>query len=235
MPWYQDQNGELVYQLSCYTKEDLPTWNEIYRVFYKRKITEYFPGVDTDEDPYWKLPLNMVIIAMMANQFNKMLVEDDKMESLINYLHEKFEGAKRITHVYWILFQNMEEEVTNTATALTDIAACSRAMLPTILTEYEGKQYPVIYELPQPDGKENPFIVNDHPRTNVKLMDGTLMLIPVYATEDDKAIDVPYDDYLQACMDFMIAPMREYFEGDKVGWKTEAVETPDDEDSDVDA
>ena len=76
MPWIEE-NGNAIYKASPFTKDTLPTWNEIYHEFYKKKITKYLTDKDTELDKYYQVPRNKVLVAFMCNQLNKMIFESD--------------------------------------------------------------------------------------------------------------------------------------------------------------
>ena len=76
MPWVEE-NGNHFYKASPFIKEALPTWDEIYNEFYKKKITKYLEGKDTELDHYYQVPRNKILVAFMCNQLNKMLFESD--------------------------------------------------------------------------------------------------------------------------------------------------------------
>ena len=76
MPWIEE-NGNAIYKASPFTKDALPTWNEIYHEFYKKKITKYLRDKDTELDKYYQVPRNKILVAFMCNQLNKMIFESD--------------------------------------------------------------------------------------------------------------------------------------------------------------
>ena len=78
MPWMVDKNGEEYYKASMYVKEELPTWNEVYNVWYKQKMFTFDSEKDSKPiDPYWKIPVKKYLLATVCNQFNKMIFEDN--------------------------------------------------------------------------------------------------------------------------------------------------------------
>lgn len=81
MPWVEE-NGNAIYKASPFIKEALPTWDEIYNEFYKKKIIKYLIGEDDAElNPYYQLPKNKVLIAFMCNQLNKLIYESDRSDT----------------------------------------------------------------------------------------------------------------------------------------------------------
>jgi len=62
--------------ISIYSKDELPTWDEMYQ-FYKKNIFDMFiNSTDNEIDPYWKYPRELILLALVCNQFNKMIFED---------------------------------------------------------------------------------------------------------------------------------------------------------------
>ena len=75
---------------SIYVKEDLPTWSEVYYEFYKNKTFSFDHEDDNqlnDIDKYWKIPRRKVLLATVANQFNKMLYEDGYSDKFMTFLN----------------------------------------------------------------------------------------------------------------------------------------------------
>ncbi len=91
MPWIKDENGEDKYIASRYTKEELPTWNEVYNKWYKGcsgDLYQFKPNRDVERDTYWKIQKKLFLLAIVCNQFNKMMYED----GYINKINDLFEG-----------------------------------------------------------------------------------------------------------------------------------------------
>ena len=85
MPWIVNNNDEREYKPSLYTKEELPTWAEMYYEFYQKKL---YHTIKNDEiDPYWNIPRSLVLLSICCNELNKMLYEDGKRNDIL----EKFE------------------------------------------------------------------------------------------------------------------------------------------------
>lgn len=99
MPWIKDENGEDKYIASRYAKEELPTWNEVYNEWYKgysKDLYMFKPNRDIERDTYWKIPKKLFLLAVVCNQFNKMMYEDgyiDKISNLFenDYINIRFE------------------------------------------------------------------------------------------------------------------------------------------------
>lgn len=210
MPWRTDENGNDVFVLSTYAKEELPTWNEIYEVWYKDKMFHYDPDDPNDQEPdvYWKIPRKQYLIAVICNQFNKMLYEDGKMDALKQLLFD--EGIVPTDHqiedISFIAENGIDEN------------------LPRFLKNHnigDPNKLPPIYVFPMPDGSRNPFIINNHPRIDITTVPGLIGVQPVISSTfngDDGAYKLTDDQY-DTIIDFMVRPMMMYFEGDCVGWK----------------
>lgn len=89
MPWITDENGEIKYTLSIYTKEELPTWSEMYNDFWLKEIFSFNEKSDQTPDRYWKIPHNKYILAIACNQLNKMVYEDKFDISKVSELFDR--------------------------------------------------------------------------------------------------------------------------------------------------
>lgn len=231
MPWTKSENGEDEYKVSLYAKEELPTWDEMYSDFYKKEIFGYNED-DTELDPYWKIKRKMVQISMFCNQLNKMVFED----KMLGEIDPKMRDIRFIIYGYQIdvksnnWFNPYKSHIE--MEKWTDKHFCGKSTPPPI------------YAIHNPNGKENPFITNDHPRIYLQDEDingigsqiefvtshtigGTLYVesIPLslyknryHPDKDIGRIDKEISHYL----DILMKPIIEYFEGgDKPGWKDE--------------
>lgn len=116
-------------KISNYVKEELPTWNEVYSEFYKKKL---YLKENMDNynkiDQYYRLPKSEIIVALVCNQFNKMITEDKS-----SIYHIFFNDWRFI-----LIDDNHDKE------------------------NYSDEEYElfrnVIYTIPHPTGKINPFI-----------------------------------------------------------------------------
>ena len=63
-------------ELSLYCKDELPTWEELYN-FYLKGIYDYDYSRDTEIDPYWKRPAQLMQLMWFCNQLNKFCLEGD--------------------------------------------------------------------------------------------------------------------------------------------------------------
>lgn len=230
MPWDKDENGYPVYKVSIYTKEELPTWNEMYNEFYKGEVIFYDPNDPNHQiaDLYWKIPHRKYLVSVICNQFNKMIFEDgfkDRLFEMVgNQIHAKICDIRFICDGKSILtkpdlyYDEYIEKLVSVYNVNNDEVA------------------PPIYTIPMPNGQPNPFIVFNNKRVNINEIHEKLELYPVISfipnvklTELDKTKhDISYiinngcDDRSSLywkIIDFMMKPIIEYFEGEGVGWK----------------
>ena len=220
MPWYNIITGEQVhspsdedmqtdlleYKPSIYTKEELPTWSEVYEEFYLGKQFRYNPYIDDHQtmDPYWKIPHKKYLIAVICNQFNKMLYEDMMMPEITEKLSKKLNiPIKSLQFIFGSIEKTQQIHELSIEEFFKDV--------------YE------IYTVPLPTGKENPFIISNHNRVDVSKIDDYLFLLPVMdmSISTDKRISTP-DEYryiFHEVIEVMIEKYKEYFEGEDIGWK----------------
>lgn len=215
MPWIKNNAGEDEYHVSLYAKEELPTWDEMYTEFYKRELFSYTKD-DTELDPYWKIPRAQVLLTTCCNQLNKMIFEDkvdlniDMAGADIRFIIEGYTNPFMVKTFYGT------------------IKTFDRYRLDQDLW-YEkhllGKgNPPPIYSIHNPNGIENPFITNKHPRIYIQDEDktgyGTLRLL---VTRD--RFTWSYGPMLRSVIyyqviDKLMEQLKEYFEGGEVpGWK----------------
>lgn len=220
MPWYNVTTGELVlspsdddkekdvleYRPSIYTKEELPTWSEVYEEFYLNNQFMYDSNNINDqiEDNYWKIPHKKYLIAIVCNQFNKMLYEDMLMPQITEKISKAINiPVKSLQFVFGQIDKPQHIHEISTEEFFKDI--------------YE------IYTIPLPTGKENPFILSQYNRIDVSKMDGNLFLFPILdmSIDDDKRISSPYlyNVIFHKVIEVMIEMYKEYFEGENIGWK----------------
>lgn len=217
MPWYNavtkehvpspsDDNinkDELVYKPSIYAKEELPTWAEVYEEFYLGKQYFYDPNKDEEIDPYWKIPHKKFLIAVVCNQFNKMLYEDKMMYNI----------CKELTREFCTPIIGLQFICRDSCNFNSDIF--DHSFFETIST---------IYTFPLPTGKDNPFITNNHHRTDITSLNCKFYIVPVLKLNDpdiSKPIVYPVHytrDHFSEIMEIMIKEFKQYFTGD-IGWK----------------
>lgn len=215
MPWKTNKTGVKTYSVSIYAKEELPTWGEVYNDWYKAGMPMYNRNDDHEIDPYWRIPKLKLLVTLVCNQFNKMLLEEDGLKNdLLSIINKR---------------------------VLTDdcIATGIRFMCevhPTPNTIPLLDTAPVIYTIPLPTKKTNPFIIPSNAmRLNVTCINDDLGVIPLIYISRAGIADVnyvtqpinPYNDTLQeeyyiddmkSCykviIDRMMKPFIYYFGGE---------------------
>lgn len=236
MPWIQNSNGEKEYKLSIYTKEELPTWDEVYNEWYKNQQFIY----DQDDekcqkmDLYWKIPHSIYLLITVCNQLNKMLYEDGYKDELLEYLNStpKFNQLGPVEDVYEfkdILFIGSDwlmKSIDNKEKSLGFIK---------YLTEYCGLSYdvpPVIYSIKPPNRGDNPFIINKNQRRiyidqSQEFNKRSTINIYLYCHIKNNETTGPILEYSPfdkdptkyfEIIEFMMKPFKSYFENG-VGWK----------------
>ena len=218
MPWIKDSNNEPKYVPSMYVKEELPTWSEVYNEFYKNKLFLYDPKMDSGGlDTYWKIPKNRYLIAIVCNQFNKMLYEDHVYDFFVQYLNEIL--PKDFIHVKSVQF------------------ICEPAIQHADDSEYLTmmnvgiKAAPPPYNIVHPKGHKNPFIPKDSIRIdwNTHYPDEKMYFTPAIYGEHLEGKSITNIVYLPSIesdpevfhqiIDWMMIPYKGYFEGEGIGWK----------------
>lgn len=220
-------------KLSAYCKEELPTWEEVYKEFYLNQLFMYDPTLKEHNipDPYWKLPHRKLLICWVCNQFNKMLFEDGYRELFIKWLNE----------VLW----NRETEKGGLPKGMpTDVRFTVMPIEPSLdgtfhtqeMTDFINCHYvglsncpPPVYKAQLPTGAKNPFEISTLRRIDIALIDTEIILTPIVKANYDNSgthssvyLITPFGEAREykAMIDFMIQPYKEYFE-DGVGWKDE--------------
>lgn len=208
MPWNENKNGEKVYILSLYAKEELPTWGELHELYSRGKY--FYDPEDQDDqslDIYWKIPRQKYLLAMLCNQLNKMIFEDH-----FDY-HKCLCGEKKRSRVIDLRFMLTDPPEDGLDKWIIDQL-------------FETSYPPPIITVPMPDGSKNPFIVNNHPRININDL-GYIKLIPVLMLGDEagnKSINVLNNENedTSECRNYIIdgffEEYKKYFE-EPVGWK----------------
>ena len=225
MPWTIGTNGERVYKVSAFTKEELPTWSEMYEDWYKGGVTSFDADQSDVCDPYWKIPRRMFLMAVACNQLNKMIFEDGYRDKVLAYISEHiFPNAEdiRFTCEPFKMYNPDESTVTWQKRWEEECNSRFLGMKDSI---------PPIYTIPLPTGEKNPFILDDNcKRVNITKRVLPLEIFPVILfsrSETGKYVYTPqYSNECQRAdwkkiVDFMMEDMRIYFEGEGVGWKDE--------------
>lgn len=242
MPWIDNENGERKYVLSIYSKEELPTWSEVYNEWYKKNQFFYDPNLEEHQtrDPYWKIPHLQYLQAVVCNQFNKMLFEDGYREGLLLDVNTLTRKCHKITDIRFALEQTSGDYIHRTRDV--DIAYEDfnehQAEMFKHLNMMDDSTPPPIYSIPMPKGTKNIFITNNHPRTDITSIPYTTCVMPVIKMDIDDTetvkgafiwgsldprVFMKIDDQQSKTLysfiiQFMLRPFSEYFEGG-VGWK----------------
>lgn len=190
MPYQTLPDGSLEYVVSRWTKDDLPTWHELYYDFYVPRNYRYIPGNYQLMDHYWKIPRQLYLLATACNQLNKILGEDGRMDETIaqfNYLYDM--------HMREIIF----------------------TLNPSDTMFLYG---PVpIYSLPLPTGEKNIFAVKDADcRIDVSTMLETPIQLKASLFHKDGSVSEPSVDLMSEMITYILQSVISYFQG-SIGWK----------------
>lgn len=227
MPWITNEDGKREYKVSIYAKEELPTWDEIYNEWYLNKQFIYNPDEELSkiEDLYWKIPHQMYLLITVCNQLNKMIYEDGIKDQVLQFLMK----SKLINQNLMFKFSDIRFVIISQE--LHESPKCAKFLKDTCRVGTPDP--PLIYSISMPDGKKNPFIINNLQRT---------YFYQDYDYHRKKAIGIfldctgsfdnpegpilgflPFDDEegkYQFIIDYMMIPYRSYFENG-IGWKDE--------------
>ena len=199
MPWTTDENGDKKYVASIFSKDELPTWNEMYNDWYKQRIFSFKNDSKSELDPYWKIPRNLYLLAAACNQLNKHVLEDGvDLKELESILDMEVYGIKFTLHEF------------------------GRPI-------YFDAEEPPIYTFPNPNGLIDPFITNQHERIKVIDMDNVYLMIHVnggtiadkksaYRAKRGRYALGLYSKEFIPVLEYFMKPYKEYFENG-VGWK----------------
>lgn len=208
MPWYNAVTGEhvyspsdsninkdeLVYRPSMYTKEELPTWAEVYEDFYLGKQYSYDPTNPSDNecyDLYWKIPRKKFLIATVCNQFNKMIFEDNLKDQILEEINSHIAG--KISNIQF------------------------RASMFEPL--YMNIIIPPIYTIPHPSGTMNIFAISNDYRIDINKIESmkitAIIDISMHGSTVTRFVN---DNELNIIIEAMIKPFKDYFTGE-IGWK----------------
>lgn len=218
---------------SVYVKEDLPTWSEVYYNFYKGKVFSFDhenPHHTDDLDKYWKIPRRKLLLTTVTNQFNKMLYEDRYSERFITFLNDNI-TRNAVSAMFTCELISPPKEITTVHSYtqyMRDYEKWSTKYLDHFLKNHPIKETPPIYTLTMPDGKPNPFIINDEDveRINVNDLNGYLCIHPIIFIEENNRkyaycptpfVPAQSVDWTKI-IDWMMIPYIQYFENG-VGWK----------------
>ena len=201
MPWILNKDGLIRYKLSEYVKEELPTWDEMYNEFYKKRLYKYNPKIDTEMDLYWNsIPRKLYLMAIAANQLNMHLFEFGEMRSLIRAIMYKYETE--VDHVNPLRIQTINFRLNK---------------------DHWWADAVPIYHITK-DGYENPFIQSMDRRLDIhQFIDNemTFSIVIVLSDEDKPKVEIvkPDDFLFDMIMELAMTNYKTYFEGNGVGWK----------------
>lgn len=241
MPWTEDNTGK-TYKPSIFAKEELPAWSEIIDEYYEKIFLagdHRFNAADPGElDKYWKVPHKKYIIAMICNQFNKMILEDGFKDDLLKYINstiftKRFNDRGVAFNVNFIMRivpnLGMDDKLSLHERKLLEDAKFKN---PEILAAIANSS-PYIYSVKNPNGTENLFTTN-HPRIYLDSITEDLCLYPaikVYSTKkvfrDNYLLYTPLPwieedvEVYKGIIEWMMVPYKEYFGGSEPGWKDE--------------
>lgn len=240
MPWIKDMHNIDRYIPSLYTKNELPTWDEVYNEFYKKELFFYDPKNPKDKydlDPYWKIPRKLYLFATICNQFNKMLFENNYKDTVINFVNMEF--LKELN--------NNDSPFHGYNFNLLDIRCKCGPPTPPIISKdnlhkdvmllstyndcfnIDMDKPPMIYTLPHPKNIPDIFITNNHKRQNISqftdISCSINLLLHVNMKYSSDNVNIDSDKYItidkncnfstllyRMFIDIMIDPFKKYFE-----------------------
>lgn len=112
MPWIKNEQGDEIYLVSEFSKDELPTWFELHEEFYKQKWFT-FDMINKDDliiDRYYGIPHKYIVMKFVTNQLNKMLTEDGMMEPALTFINEyEYKFNTKIKNIE-IIFDEKSDE-----------------------------------------------------------------------------------------------------------------------------
>lgn len=212
MPWYNAVTGEhvyspsdsninkdeLVYRPSIYAKEELPTWSEVYEEFYLGKQYSYDsrnPEDNNNFDLYWKVPHKKYLIAIVCNQFNKMIFEDNLKDQIIEEINKQL--GFNILNLQFTIYP----------------LHCHYIVL-------DPDKQPAIYSIKMPNGSNNPFMLTKYNRIDISDFNSMDLNAIIEIDDGDGVHTIRYGngDEFNTIIEVMIKPFKDYFTGE-IGWK----------------
>ncbi|MDE6852689.1 MAG: hypothetical protein K2J67_09420 [Lachnospiraceae bacterium] len=184
---------------SVFSQTELPTWSEIYDDYYTKMFLKRDNVYDPDDgsypnDPYWKVPRRKVLIALVCNQFNKMIYEDnykDPLIKLINqtYTKDVFTGSAVVFDVRFsaTVIPDMGKGYQVLGAEEWDNFERARFSNPEALSFIAGTDFH-IYSFTNPNGHEDPFVTN-HTRLNIDKINSLMCVFPmvkISANDNDR-------------------------------------------------
>ena len=208
MPWYNAVTGEhvyspsdsninkdeLIYRPSMYTKEELPTWAEVYEEFYLCEQYDFNPMIPIHQvtDPYWKVPHRKYLLAIVCNQFNKMIYEDNLKDQIIEEVNKKI--SDRIVDLQFTVYP--------------------------IEYHYISSDTPPIFTITMPNGSKNIFITSNYSRVDIDTINSMKInaILEIPTADGSHTIRYANQNEFDIIIEVMIKPFKDYFTGD-IGWK----------------
>lgn len=203
MPWTTDASGEKKYVVSIYDKDCLPTWEELYKQFYKKRMFNYEPhnrGHNFQNDPYWNRPARKMILAWACNQLNKMVFEDGV--DVIQFLRYKY--GTSFEKVHFILVND------------SIIKEGEREMCDEIINLIQLKCAPPIYSCNIPSTGKPSIFQSNHPHIDIDNLDHPIQIVAV--ASNDVGLYIHTSEELEEVIRFVLKDVINYFENG-IGWK----------------
>lgn len=232
--------------LSAFSPTELPTWSEIHDEYYTQMFLRSKHTYDPDEvyaeDSFWKVPRRKVLIALMCNQFNKMVYEDGYKDDLIKLINSVY--TKKIFNDLAVGF-----DVRFSATVIPDMGKGDQILgaeewdnferarfnNPEALSFIAGTDF-YIYRFTNPNGFDDP-LVTKQPGINIDTISSIMCVFPMvklsssvngqvrYSVMEILPFDPLTKDAYNSIIEFMMEPYKEYFGGESVGFKDNVIMT----------
>ena len=203
MPWVTDNNGENKYVVSIYDKDCLPTWEELYNQFYKKRMFNYEPHNRAhifQNDHYWNRPIRKMLLAWGCNQLNKMIFEDG------------VDVAQFLRCKYGSLFEKVHFILVNG----TSIKEGEQILDDEIIDLTQLKCAPPIYSCKVPSTGEPSIFQSNHPHIDIDELNHPIQIVAVLST--DVGLSVSTSQELEEVIRFVLKDVINYFENG-IGWK----------------
>lgn len=217
---------------SRYAKEELPVWSEIWEQFALNRAYDYDPDnpahnlpapdssrpevILNSHDIYWQQPHRKLLLGWMANEFNKLILEDGRL----NEIREELNGII-LANLDTIALDPTVKVSINVTDIIFDIIG--------VHTATPAELYRWVYTQLSPTTKTRSIFASSEPsvdmaniRDRVELamelildINGAVMRVKLRPTVDDTLYMMIVDKILE--------PIRIYFD-EPVGWKDEGYE-----------
>lgn len=220
MPFKLDINNEPKYFPSMYSKDELPTWEELYRV-YENKIF-YFDPTNPDhqsKDLYWKYHHRKMLLIWTCNQLNKFLYEDENgnptyMEEFLKWINENYTFDSNIDKVAFAISQ--------ITTGLCQSNRMSMFMDRMMENNPEFK-VPPIYTCKLPRTHERSIFASNNMSIDIDELDDGFLTLEIFFRSGSQLYTLPRNTSYTKLYDaiekiFSDHKVLEYY-NDFVGWK----------------